>query len=193
LLALGAAACGRGQAPAGTTAAPPAAEAPPSAQPAPAPTPSTRLSAPEIGAVLSASDSAEILPSQLALKKSQNAEVKGFAQRMIKDHGMLEDSLRALERRQGLKPMPNTLSQQISTQTRSTMQQLQGLSGAQFDQAYVKAMVNSHQLALSTIDQQLIPSAQDPALRTALEQKVRPIVAGHLQSIQEIQRSLGYR
>jgi putative membrane protein len=149
------------------------------------------LSTPQIVAVLTASDSAEIKPSQLAMQKAQNADVKAYAQRMITDHGMLEDSLKALERQENLSPAPNAMSQQIETQTRSTLQQLQGLSGAEFDRAYMQAMVQSHQSALNAVDTQLLPAAQDPKVKMALEQKVRPIIVAHLESAQEIQRSLG--
>jgi putative membrane protein len=83
------------------------------------------------------------------------------------------------------------MSQQIETQTRSTLQQLQGLSGAEFDRAYMQAMVQSHQSALNAVDTQLLPAAQDPRMKMALEQKVRPIIVAHLESAQEIQRSLG--
>jgi putative membrane protein len=145
----------------------------------------------EIAAILAASDTAEIQPSQLALQKAQNAGVKEYAQRMVNDHGMLSDSLAAMARANNLNPAPNAMSQQIQSQTQTTLQSLQGLSGAAFDSAYVRAMADSHQMALTTIDSQLIPSAQNPQLRTAIEQKVRPAVAMHLEQIQQIQGSLG--
>lgn len=201
LLIFGLAACGRGNQNETMTsreAAPPTGAVPPAAETAP-PAPGTvppgsgtaTLSTPQIVEALSASDSAEIRPSQLAMQKSQNAEVKAYAQRMITDHGMLEDSLHALERQQNITPAPSPLSQQIDSQTQSMLQQLQGLSGAAFDQAYMQAMVQSHQAALNAVDTQLLPSAQDPQLRTALQQKVRPIIVAHLESAQAIQRSLG--
>lgn len=198
VLGLGVAVCGPsgGQRTAGTTsdttgmaggAVPPAAEAPGMVPPggmAPA------LSAPQITEILSSSDSAEILPSKLAVDKAQNPAVKAYAQRMIKDHGMLEDSLHAMAKRQNISPAPSPLSNQLHSQTQTTMQRLQGLSGAEFDQAYMQAMVQSHQEALNMIDNQLLPATQDPQLQMALSQKVRPIVSSHLQEAQQIQRSL---
>lgn len=160
---------------------------------APAPPGAAALSGAEIAQILSVTDSAEIMPSQLALERAQNPQVREFAQRMITEHGMLEDSLRALEQRTQLTPAPSSLSQQIQAESRGTMRNLQQLSGAEFDRAYVQAMVQSHQEALNTIDTQLIPSAQEPGLRTALEQRVRPVVASHLQQIQQIQQTMGSR
>lgn len=153
--------------------------------------PAGQLSDPEIVAVLATSDTAEIQPSQLANQKGENAQVKQFAQMMLNDHGMLSDSMRALAQASNLAPAPNAMTQQMQTQLQSTMQSLQGLSGAAFDSAYVQWMVQSHQTTLDAIDQQLLTSAQNPQLRAAIEQKVRPTVQTHLQQIQQIQSGLG--
>jgi putative membrane protein len=105
---------------------------------------------------------------------------------------MLDDSLKAMAQANNLAPAPNPTSQQIQTQTQTTLQSLQGLSGAAFDSAYVQAMVQSHQSAQTAIDSQLIPTAQNPQLKTALEQKVKPTVAMHLEKAQKLQSSLGH-
>ncbi|MBV9772750.1 MAG: DUF4142 domain-containing protein [Gemmatimonadetes bacterium] len=150
------------------------------------------LSDAQIAGVLSASDSAEINPSQLAMQKAQNAQVRAFAQQMVKDHGMLEDSLHAMAQQQNMTPATSPLSSQVQTAAQATMQSLQGASGAAFDRAYMDAMVQSHQMALNAVDTQLLPAAQNPQLKTALQQKVRPAVASHLQHAQQIQGSLGH-
>lgn len=162
-------------------AAPPAAEMPPAG---------AALSTSQVTAILAATDSAEINPSRLAEQRAQNPQVKEYAGRMIREHGMLEDSLRAMEQRQNITPAPSQISQQIHSQTQSTMSRLQGLSGAEFDQAYMQSMVQSHQEALTMIDNQLLPSTQDPQLRTAISQQVRPIVMSHLEAARQIQQSL---
>lgn len=204
LLALGVAACGGGdQKTAGsanadvtdTATASTAAATPPSGAATPADSTAMAanpaLSDAQVAGVLAASDSAEILPSQLATQKAQNAQVKQFAQQMLKDHGMLEDSLHAMARKQNMTPASSPVSAQVHTTSQNTMQSLQGQTGAAFDRAYMQAMVQSHQTALSTVDGQLIPAAQNPQLKTALQQKVRPTVASHLQHAQQIQGSLG--
>ena len=195
LVILAAAACGGDQegtdmAATGDTAAVMPAPTTDPAMGAPAGAAAGAIADPEIAAILAASDTAEIAPSRIANDKGQNAQVKQFAQRMITEHGMLSDSLRAMAQQHNITPTPNAMSQQMQTQTQTTVQSLQGLSGAALDSAYVQAMVQSHQTALSTIDSQLLPGAQNPQLRTAIEQKVRPAVAMHLEEIQKIQSSL---
>lgn len=144
-----------------------------------------------VAAVLSASDSGEIRPSQAAQQQAQNAQVKEYAQMMVTEHGMLEDSLRALTGRLGVTPAPNALSQQLRTQADSAMQALQGQTGANFDRAYMQWMVASHQATLTAIDSLLMPAIQNAEMRTAVQQQVRPRVEQHLQRAQQIQSSLG--
>lgn len=156
----------------------------------PPPAPAAQMPDGEIVAVLSAADSSEILPSQLAAERAENAQVKEYAQMMVRDHGMLEDSMAALAQQNSITPTPNAESRQMAAQTQSTMQALQGLSGAAFDSAYVQWMVQSHQTALDAVDQRLLPAAQNPQLRAAIEQKVRPTVQTHLEQIQQIQSGM---
>lgn len=144
----------------------------------------------QIAAILAQSDTAEIAPSELARDNAEDPEVSAFAEMMIQEHGQLSDSLRALTMAEGIVPTPNRESDLLSTQTQATLQSLQTVSGAAFDSAYVAAMVQSHELALNTIDNQLLPGATNPALRTAIEQQVRPRVAAHLEQIQQIQTTL---
>ncbi|MDQ3604988.1 MAG: DUF4142 domain-containing protein [Gemmatimonadota bacterium] len=110
---------------------------------------------------------------------------------MITDHTALEDSMQALTRQHNITPQDNQLSRQMLAQTDSITQRLQGLQAAEFDREYMRFMVQSHQLTLDTIDRQLLQSAQNPQLRTAVEQRVRPAVAGHLQEAQQLQGNLG--
>ncbi len=146
-----------------------------------------------IAAILSAANQAEIRPSQLAQQRAQNQQVRQYAQRMITDHTALEDSMRALTRQQNVTPQDNQLSRQMLAQTDSVTQRLQGLQAAEFDREYMRFMVQSHQLTLETIDRQLLQAAQNPQLRTAVQQRVRPAVEGHLQEAQQLQGTLGTR
>lgn len=144
----------------------------------------------DVAAILAASDTAEIAPSELASGSAQDPQVTQFAAMMVRDHGMLSDSLRALTQANGIDPQDNQVSQQLRTQTRSTVEGLRGLSGAAFDSVYVAAMLTSHEAALNMIDNQLLPAARNAQLRAALQQKVRPTVAAHVEQIRQIQSTL---
>jgi putative membrane protein len=63
---------------------------------------------------------------------------------------------------------------------------LEELSGTAFDRAYVEHEVQYHQAVLDARDKTLIPGAQNADLR-ALLQKVRPVIAAHLERAQRVQ------
>lgn len=153
----------------------------------------THLTDAQVAGVLSVADSAEIKPSQIALQRAQNAQLRAFAERMVTDHGMLEDSLRGMLRISRLTPEPSPLAMQIQAEAARALSTLERQSGADFDLEYARAMVQSHELALNTIETRLLPDVQSPALRAALNHAVRPTVQAHLASIRAILAAMGGR
>ena len=113
-----------------------------------------------------------------------------FAERMVMDHGALSDSMAAITSAAGITPRPNRESEVLHTQTQATLEALRAHEGAAFDSVYAAAMVQSHEVALNLIDSQLLAGASDQRLRTAIETRVRPAVAGHLEQIRQIQANL---
>ncbi|HUK03172.1 MAG TPA: DUF4142 domain-containing protein [Steroidobacteraceae bacterium] len=67
---------------------------------------------------------------------------------------------------------------------------LKNLSGAAFDKAYVAHEVVYHQAVIDTVDQTLIPHAQNAGLK-ALLVKVRPAFVAHLKHAKQLQATLG--
>lgn len=144
----------------------------------------------QVAAILSAADSSEILPSEIALESAQASQLREFAERMVQEHGALTDSLAAITSAAGITPRPNRESDLLHTQTQATVEALRAHEGAAFDSAYAAAMVQSHEVALNLIDSQLLDGTSDARLRTAIETRVRPAVAAHLEQIRQIQSTL---
>ncbi len=97
--------------------------------------------------VAATSDLYETEASRLAEQRAQSAEVKRFAERMLRDHGKTTGELKGmLGQLQGVsaQQMPTRLDQQHET----LMQQLQGAQGAEFDRAFARQQVQSHQAAV---------------------------------------------
>lgn len=163
-----------------TTQAPP----PPSA-------PATALTDGNIVAILAASGKAEIVPSQAVLDRVENGRVKQFAQHMITQHTALNDTVSMVAVQNNITPAPNAASAQLDSTSNATVQQLQGLSGAQLDRAFMEYMVASHDSARQAVTTLLIPSAQNPQLRSTIQQDVLPVVEAHLAEAQQILGSLG--
>lgn len=144
----------------------------------------------QVASILAAADSSEILPSEIAIESAQSPQLREYAERMVTDHTALSDSLAAITASAGIVPRPNRESDVIQTQTRATLEALRAHEGAAFDSAYAAAMVQSHEAALNLIDGQLIEGASNPQLRAAIETRVRPAVAAHLEQIRQIQSTL---
>jgi putative membrane protein len=126
---------------------------------------------------------AEIECSQLALQKSNNDQLKRFAQRMIDDHTKLGDDLKPIASQLGVKGPTEP-----SKKDKAIIAKLQGLSGDDFDKAYVKLMLKDHQLDAAAFKQE-VNSAQSPLVKDAAT-KDDPLIESHLQMIQDIAKSM---
>ncbi|MGQ0563339.1 MAG: DUF4142 domain-containing protein [Gemmatimonadota bacterium] len=155
------------------------------AQPAAAPGPSDA----EIAHIVVTANSADSAAGELARSKAGNAQVRSFGERMVTDHTAVNEQAAQLAQRLNLTPADNATSQQMKSDSDQAMQRLQGLSGAEFDRAYIDHEVTFHQQVLDALDKTLIPNAQNPDLRALLEQ-TRPAIAAHLEQAKQIQESL---
>ena len=161
----------------------------PAAAPAAAPA-ASGVTDPQIAAIVVAANNADIEGGRLAAAKSTNPQVKEFAERMITDHEGVNKAATELVTRLGVTPEETDASRQQTQSGEQVRTRLQGLSGAEFDRAYIANEVTYHQGLLDAIDQLLLPSAQNADLKFLLEQ-TRPAVVAHLQHAQQLQTSLG--
>ena len=128
-------------------------------------------------------DMAEIQLAHLAQQKASSDQVKQFAQRMIDDHTKLDAQMKPMAQQLGV-----DAPTELSAKHKAVEAKLQGLSGAQFDQEYMKAMVNDHH----EDDQAFLReenAAKDPTLKNAVSQ-AEPIIADHLRMAQDVEKSL---
>ncbi len=144
----------------------------------------------EVVAVLSTIDHGEIEQGRLAQSNATDEAVREFGSRMVSMHTEASARMSALARQQGISPTESGESRSVAAAGMSVQQTLQGMRGADFDRAYIDAQVTQHAEALQKIDQTLIPRARNEALRSALRDDVRPMVASHLERAREIQSRL---
>jgi putative membrane protein len=83
---------------------------------------------------------AEVELGKLASTKAQNADVKKFAQMMVADHTKANGELKTLAAGKNA-----TLPTELDAMHKATMTELQGLSGADFDKAYVASQLADHE------------------------------------------------
>jgi len=122
---------------------------------------------------------AEVQLGQLTLQKSNNDQVKQFAQRMIDDHTKLGDEMRPVAQQLGVSD-PNG----VSKKDKSTMAKLQALSGPAYDEAYIRDMVKDHKQDLRDFQTEA-SSGQDQTVKDAANQGSK-VIAQHLQMIQQL-------
>jgi len=117
----------------------------------------------------------EIDLSKLALEKSQDQNVKAFAERMVKDHSAAAEKLQTIARSKGL-PLPEGEPRA----EKSESQKLEKLSGADFDREYGKVMRKDHDKAVKLFTAAAGSQKLDPELRQFAEQTL-PTLREHQQ------------
>jgi putative membrane protein len=122
---------------------------------------------------------AEVQLGQLAAQKASSDDVKQFGQKMVDDHAKIDNAMTQVAQQVGIKP-----PEKISKKDRELVAKLQGLSGPQFDDAYIKAMVKDHKKDQSSFQMEA-QDAQNPAVRQVAEQGA-PLITSHLQTIEQI-------
>jgi putative membrane protein len=122
---------------------------------------------------------AEVALGRLATEKAGSQPVRQFGQQMVTDHSQANQELQAIAKQQNL-----TLPSKPDSASLATEQRLQASSGAAFDSAYARDMVQDHQQDVADFQKE-VSSGQDPALK-AFAQKYLPVLQHHLQMAQQI-------
>jgi putative membrane protein len=125
---------------------------------------------------------AEVQLGQLAQQKSQSDDVKQFGQKMVQDHTQLGEQIKPIAKQLGV-----TEPKGLSKKDKQLLAKLEGLSGQQFDQEYIRAMVRDHRQDLKEFKNEA-QMAQDPNVKQAAQQGA-DVISQHLQMIEQIAQS----
>jgi putative membrane protein len=90
---------------------------------------------------------AEIELGQLAAQKSQDDDVREYAQRMVKDHKAAAAKLEKVAKQTNL-----MLPESLDAEHAALKQKLSGLQGDAFDREYAKAMAKGHDKAVALFE-----------------------------------------
>ncbi len=143
----------------------------------------------QIASIVVTANQVDIDAGKLAASKANTPEVKKFGQQMVTDHRAVNKQATALVTKLKVTPEDNPTSQSLKSGGDKNIANLNGLTGAAFDKAYVDNEVTYHQAVIDAIDKTLIPGAQNAELK-ALLVKVRPAFVAHLEHAKMIQSSL---
>ena len=121
---------------------------------------------------------AEVQLGQLAAQKGQSSEVKQFGQRMVDDHTKANDQLKSIASSKNVQ-----LPTDMDRGHRRDYDRLSKLSGADFDRAFMKAMVSDHKKDVSDFRKQA-RSAKDSDVK-GFASATAPTLEQHLQMAQQ--------
>lgn len=128
------------------------------------------------------SDAFEIQEGQLASSMGKAPSVKTFGMMMVTEHRKTTATLMKAVGRTGMTPPPPP---PLTADQQAQIDQLRGMSGADFDKTYVSQQIASHQEAL-TVQANYSKGGSDATLRKVATSTV-PIVQGHLDTLMTLQ------
>jgi putative membrane protein len=123
---------------------------------------------------------AKVLLGQLAQQKSQSDDIRQFGQKMVQDHTQLsEQVVERVAKLIGVKE-----SKGLSRKDKQLAATLDGLSGPQFDEEFIKAMVKDHKQDLKKFSSEA-QLTQDPSVKIAADQGTN-VISQHLLLLERI-------
>ena len=125
----------------------------------------------------------EVEAGKLASGKAQNPSVSRFAKMMVDEHSKTNERMKAVAGKANI-PLPPG----IDPDHKATLARLEGLSGAEFDLAYMQGQVIDHQKTVNILQWEL-SNGQDADLQR-LAADALPSVLHHLERAQAIMGEL---
>lgn len=144
----------------------------------------------QIAAIVVTANQVDVDAGKLAGQRASNAEVKKFAEQMVRDHEGVNKQAVALATRLALTPQENDTSRALKAGGDKNLARLRTLAGPAFDTAYVEHEIAYHAQVLNALDKTLVPGASNAELK-ALLVKVRPAFVAHLEHAKHLRASLG--
>ena len=144
-----------------------------------------KLTDPQIAHIAYTAGLVDIAAAKQALDKSQNADVRAFAEEMVRDHTAVNDKALALCKKLGVTPEDNDTSKSLAASGQQKLEEYAKLSGADYDHAYANNEVAYHKSVNSTLAGTLIPSTSNAELKDLLNTGLN-LFKGHEQHAEEL-------
>ncbi|MGE5170346.1 MAG: DUF4142 domain-containing protein [Rudaea sp.] len=125
---------------------------------------------------------AEVELGKLAQQKAQNGQVKQFGERMVQDHTQANDRLKQVVASKNV-----ALPMRLDKSGQKDLDQLTKLSGAKFDQQYMKKQVSGHEKVIEEFRKEA-KSGRDQDLRTFASSTL-PTLEQHLSLAKSAQKA----
>jgi putative membrane protein len=144
---------------------------------------------PQIAHIAYTAGQLDIEAAKQALQKSNNKDVRAFAEDMVRDHTAVNKQALDLVKKLNVTPEDNDTSHALAKQAADKRAELAKLSGAEFDRAYVANEVAYHKTVNGALETTLIPSASNPELKSLLQTGLK-IFQGHQRHAEHLAATL---
>jgi len=125
---------------------------------------------------VSQGNNAEVMSSQLALKKSSSVQVRKIAAMLVQQHGQAEVALKQVATMEKIMLPPGT-----DAKHRAIYRKLSRLSDVAFDRAYIAALVPDHYMTIGLFNKEMT-TGTDSQIRS-FAAKFLPAIQTHTQMI----------
>jgi putative membrane protein len=131
----------------------------------------------------------DIDAAKQALAKSKSKEVRSFAEDMVRDHTAVNKQALDLVKKLKVTPEDNDTSRALSKAAADKKVELEKLSGAEFDKAYVANEAAYHKTVNGALETTLVPSASNAELKSLLQTGLK-LFQGHQQHAEHVAAAL---
>lgn len=123
----------------------------------------------EIAHVAYVADNIDIRYAHLALAISQNAEVREFANTMIRDHEAVNEQALALLKKLDAQPQDNFLSKTLQINAEKLIDEMSKLRGIEFDKRYAANELAYHKAVNDLVENAFIPNIENAEVKALFE------------------------
>ncbi|GAA3746246.1 hypothetical protein GCM10022225_32490 [Plantactinospora mayteni] len=127
---------------------------------------------------------AEIATGNLAKQKGASQEIKDLGGRFVTDHTQLDQKVQSVASGASL-----TLPNKVTSEQQAVINQLQNVTGADFDTQWVTSQLTAHTQAMQLVQAELTQGSDPSAKQVA--QQAAPVLQAHHNALVAVAQSLG--
>ena len=124
----------------------------------------------------------EVKLGEMASQKGDSKEVKGFGDKMVKDHTKINDNLKEVAGKLGA-----TVPEDLDAMHKAKVAKMDKMSGAAFDKAYVNGMIMAHEKDIAEF-QKADKEVKSDDLKKFIEDSI-PTMQEHLEMIKKFSQA----
>jgi putative membrane protein len=152
----------------------------------------TQLSDGEILAIYNQTNTFDIETGQLGDARGATKDVRALGRMVVADHTAVRDKASQLGMKLGIAPVLPPERASATMDHDGKMSELRGLSGADFDRAYLHHEIQFHTDAIAAVRTVLIPATANAELKQLMTD-ILPGFQHHLDETVRIAKKLGYQ